>query len=148
MSYRVIAAAGIIAAIGLAAVLAAPWYSGEAQLDSRPEDLTPLGEINAWQAFDWEDGVLLVLAVVAAVGLFSSLSVAASGAIVASGAGAIALGLILYRLFEQPHETGVRMVTTEWGAYVALAAADVLVWTSLLAYIEERPAPPATAATP
>jgi hypothetical protein len=140
MGYRVIAAAGIVAAIGLAAVLAAPWYSGQIQLGSSPEDLTSLGEINAWRAFERTDVAVLVLAAVAAVGLLLSQSIVASGAVVALGAGMIALGLIVYRLLEQPHETGGRVVTTEWGAHVALGAAAVLVLTSLVAYIEERKA--------
>jgi hypothetical protein len=144
MRYRVVAAAGIIAAIGLAAVLAAPWYSGQVDFFGREVKL----EINAWQAFDWEDVAVVGLAAVAAVGLLVSQSVVASGALVGLGAGMIALGLIVYRVLEQPHETGGGEATTEWGAYVALGAAAMLVLTSLVAHIEERKAPSAAAAIP
>jgi hypothetical protein len=143
MRYRVIAAAGIIAAIGLAAVLAAPWYSGLVHLFGREVEL----EVNAWQAFDWEDVAVVGLAAVAAVALLVSQSVVASGALVGLGASIIALGLIVYRVLERPHETGAREATTDWGAYAALGAAAVLVLASMLAYIEERKAP-TTAAIP
>jgi hypothetical protein len=137
MRYRVIAAAGVIAAVGLAAVLAAPWYGGQVDFAGREVEL----EVNAWQAFDWEDVAVVGLAAVAAVGLLVSQSVVASGAIVALGAGVIALGLIVYRVLEQPQETGGGEAATEWGIYVALGAAALLVLASLVGRIEERKVP-------
>jgi hypothetical protein len=118
-----IAAAGILAAIGLAAVLAAPWYSAQIDFAGREVEL----DINAWQAFDGEDVALLV-----------SQSVVASGALVGLGATIISIGLIVYRLLEQPQEAVAVEATTGWGPYMALGAAAVLGFASLVSRIEER----------
>jgi hypothetical protein len=129
-----IAAAGILAAIGLAAVLAAPWYSAQIDFAGREVEL----DINAWQAFDGEDVALLGLAAVAAVGLLVSQSVVASGALVGLGATIISIGLIVYRLLEQPQEAVAVEATTGWGPYMALGAAAVLGFASVVSRIEER----------
>jgi hypothetical protein len=127
----------ILAAVGLAALLAAPWYSGAALLPGT--GTADLGEINAWEAFEWEDGVILAAAAVVAVAMyleFPGISLAA---------GVAAVGLIVYRLIDQPFEEAVmgggREVDPAWGLWASLGAAAVMALAALSIVIEDRRAP-------
>jgi hypothetical protein len=99
---------------------------GRFQVDIPP---TSLGGVNAWQAFSWID-IFLFITVLAAVGLAlltalqrsPALPVAAS--VLTTILGLIAVGLILYRIIDQPGPN--EGASTEFGAYLGLISAAIV----------------------
>jgi|SRR5690606_9662512 hypothetical protein len=131
----VFGAGGVAAAVGLVAVMAAPWFRGQAKFDGYPSE--DLGTASAWELLEATDVALLVLALVVALALY------AGRPAVALAAGALATALVVYRIFDRPLHGpypggGERVVEVEWGAYVALACAVAATLASLIAYLGQR----------
>src|SRR5690606_11766986 len=85
---------GVAAAVGLVALMAAPWYRGEAKFDGYPTE--ELGKATAWELLEATDVALFVAALAIALFLYVNRSSAAVGA------GGIATALVLYRMFDKP----------------------------------------------
>jgi Tfp pilus assembly protein PilZ len=103
---------GTVSALGLLAVSFLPWFSAGSV------------DISAWQAFSVTDLVLLVaaimsLSVVVVTVTHLSVSYPVAGSAMATGAGALAFVLVLYRLIDPPGGGGV---DRELGAWLGLLA--------------------------
>jgi hypothetical protein len=120
-----------LAGAALVVLLSFPWYGSRAEL--RPFEAT----LTAWEAFTAIDVVLLLVGAAAAAMVVleaarrGDLLPIDSGAL-AAGLGALASGMILYRLIEPPFSTNTR-----FGAYLALVAA-LGIWLGGLMTMRER----------
>lgn len=105
---------GTVSALGLLAVSFLPWFS--------------VGSVDqtAWQAFSVIDLVLLVavimsLSVVVVTVTHLSVSYPVAGSSMATGAGALAFVLVLYRLIDPPGGGGVDRELGIWLGLIACA---------------------------
>jgi hypothetical protein len=109
---------GALGGLGLLVAGFLPWYS------SGGEDAT------AWQAFSVTDVILAAAAVMGlsvAIVVITHLSVSypVAGSAVATGFGAVALVLIVYRLIDPPGGGGVDLEIGAWLGLVCAAAITV-----------------------
>lgn len=134
-------ALALVSAVALAAGLGAPWYQAEILPFARGQVV----DVTGWTAFSVTDVALALLA--AGSALFVLLGVAKNSAWclrLAGVAGALSVGLILYRAVEAPGEgaigdTGnVRELDVLWGLWASLAASVTIALASVVASVIVR----------
>jgi hypothetical protein len=134
-----------IAAAGLFVSMFLPWYKKSAFSGGRVVENT----LSAFGVFSFVEAAVLLVAVAVLVMVFARAERRAfhlpggDGPVIVA-AGAWVCVLLIWRLFDKPSVAGLRGGTAgiEWGVFVALAAAGLLVYAGTRVRAAHRPEPP------
>jgi hypothetical protein len=140
-----------IAAVALVVAMVLPWYQKSyfAQVRGRTEAVQD--NLSALQAFSFVEGAILLVAVGVVFLAWARANRRAfhlpggDGAVI-TAAGAWALLLLVWRLFDKPDVQGAATMGVQWGIFGAMVAAGALVAAGGRVRAAHRPEPPNPAA--
>jgi hypothetical protein len=140
-----------IAAVALVASMVLPWYQKSffAQVNGHNEAVQD--NLSALQAFSFVEGAILLVAVgvlflVWARANERAFHLPGGDGLVITAAGAWALLLLVWRLFDKPNVEGAATMGVQWGIFGAMLAAGALIAAGGRVRAAHRPEPPNPAA--
>jgi hypothetical protein len=140
-----------IAALALVVSMVLPWYQKSYFAQVRGRTQAVQDNLSALQAFSFVEGAILLVAVGVLFLVWSRANRRAfhlpggDGAVI-TAAGAWALLLLIWRLFDKPDVQGAATMGVQWGIFGAMLAAGALIAAGGRVRAAHRPEPPNPAA--